>query len=594
MNTAYRLIFIAVFGLFLACQKEVSNGPVTPGPGNNPVTVTASVVGRVINEMGDPVAGATVKAGISSALTDINGEFKLTNAQLTDKAAYVTVNKPGYFEGSRTFVAREGLKHFVEVQLVPKLEVGSINGTTGGTINLGNGSAITLPANGVVVKSSGAAYTGAVKVSMAWIDPTSKDLFRKMPGDLRGTDASNNEVAMESYGMIGVELNSTSGDRLQIATGKKATLKFPLPSSIQGSAPATIALWSFDETTGLWKQEGTATKSGSTYTAEVSHFSWWNCDIPITTAANFTATFVDQNGQPLTGYHVSIYKASNSYSGAHGYTDSAGFIAGRIPANEPLVLKVDGQYPCYSVIYTQNIAPVATNATNNLGTIAVTLNSAFTVTLTGTAENCSAAPVTNGYIEISTGNYGTFRKNISNGSFTLSFPKCSAGDVTYYVVDKATNQQSTPVTINVTGGTTTNLGTLTACGVSTLEYIDFSYDGESFSMSNADSIGAFNSVQSPTLSITGYQVSPTTQTFNNIFLNVNNGGATGTFPLISISGKTNTLSFQYGSAQANAINVVITADGGPGGYIEGNFAGSITDANSVSHQLQCAFRVRRS
>src|SRR5205085_7753729 len=177
------------------CQKELSsdNLPVIPNPGNNPVTITASVVGRVTNELGDPVTGATVKAGTSFTTTDINGEFKLANAQLIDKAAYVTVTKAGYFDGSRTFYARQGLKHFVEIQLMTKIEVGSINGASGGTINLGNGSAITLQANGVVVQSSGAAYTGPVKVSMTWIDPTSKDLSRQMPGDLRGIDANNTE-----------------------------------------------------------------------------------------------------------------------------------------------------------------------------------------------------------------------------------------------------------------------------------------------------------------------------------------------------------------------------------------------------------------
>src|SRR5688572_18282276 len=116
MNTAYRLILIVLFGVLMTtCQKEVSldNGPVTPGLGTPPVTITASVAGRIIDEMGDPVPGATVKTGSAFTTTDINGEFKLVNVQMSDKAAYVTVNKAGYFDGSRTFMARQGHKHFV-------------------------------------------------------------------------------------------------------------------------------------------------------------------------------------------------------------------------------------------------------------------------------------------------------------------------------------------------------------------------------------------------------------------------------------------------------------------------------------------------
>lgn len=591
MNTAYRLILIVLFGFFLAtCQKEMSQdtgGPVIPGP--NPVTVTASVSGRVINELGDPVAGAMVKAGTSMATTDINGEFSITNAQLVNKAAYVTVNKSGYFEGSRTFIARQGLKHFVEIQLMPKIEVGSINGTTGGSINLGNGSSITLPANGVIVQSTGTAYTGAVKVSMTWIDPTSKDLLRQMPGDLRGTDANNNEVGMESYGMLGVELNSTSGEKLQIASGKKATLKFPLPSSIQGSAPATIALWSFDESKGLWKQEGTATKSGSSYIADVSHFSWWNCDMPITTAAYFAATFVDQNGQPLQGFGIDVYRANGYYSGAHGLTDSAGFIIGRVPANEPLILKVQGHYPCYGIIHTQTIGPFSANSTSNLGNITVNISTSSTVTLTGTAQNCSSSAVTNGYIEVITGNFYTFRKHISNGNFSFTIPKCSTGDITYYIVDNTTNQQSSPITISANPGTTLNLGTVSACGISTIEYIDYSIDGQSVSLNQNDSLNA-TSLQQGTIPATTYING--NKSSANIYFSFE-GTSTGTFPVKYFSAWMNSNSYMFNGANAAGINVVVTNYGPAGSYIEGSFSGAGIDSTAVSHVVQGSFRVRR-
>jgi len=489
--------------------------------------------------------------------------------------------------GSRTFYAREGKKHVVEIQLIPKNEVGSINGGTGGTINLGNGSAITLPANGVVVKSTGAAYAGAVKVSMAWIDPTSKDLLRQMPGDLRGTDANNTEVGMESYGMIGVELNSTSGERLQIASGKKATLKFPLPSTIQGSAPATIALWSFDETTGLWKQEGTAAKSGSVYVADVSHFSWWNCDIPITTSAYFSATFVDQNGQPLAGHHVSVYRVAGNFGGAHGFTDSAGYVIGRIPSNEALVLKVDGKYPCNSIIHTQNIGPFTTNSNNNLGNIVVTISSASLFTLTGTAQNCSAANVTNGYLEVQSG-WSVHRANITNGNFSISIPACSSAPVTYFVVDKTANQQSTPVTINVTPGSNTNVGVVNACGISTVEFLDYTFDNQSESLTQADSLMAYSQPGSSFTQIGGG--GPATYIQFGF-----NGTGTGTFPASTLFVMdNNNVMQQFNASQLTGVTVTITSVGsGTVSYIEGTINGVAVDNSAVSHPIQGSFRIRK-
>jgi hypothetical protein len=592
MNTAYRLVLITLFGFFMVtCQKEINPGnqPVIPNP-TNPVTVTASVVGRVTNSMGDPVAGAAVKAGTSFTTTDINGEFTLTDAQLIDKAAYVTVTKAGYFDGSRTFIARQGKKHFVEIQLMPKIEVGSINGSTGGTINLGNGSAITLPANSVVVNSSGTAYTGPVKVSMTWIDPTSKDLLRQMPGDLRGTDATNTEVGMESYGMMGVELNGTSGEKLQIAPGKKATLKFPLPSPVQGAAPATIALWSFNETTGLWKQEGTATKTGSSYTADVSHFSWWNCDLPITTAAYFTATFVDQNGQPLIGYHVSVYRTNNTYSGAHGLTDGTGFITGRVPANEQLVLRIDAQYGCYTVIYTQNIGPFNANTTTNLGNITVTLNTASAVTLNGIAKDCSGNPVTNGFIEV-LNNGATFRANITNGNFSIVFPKCSAGDITYYVVDKTADQQSTAVTAMVSPGSTTNLGTISACGTSSYEFLDYTFDNQTESLTAADSLHAYSQPGAIFTQVGGGGGIGKYIQFNF------SGQGTGTFPVggLFVQDANGVMQQFTGTQQVGGITVTITSNGtGAGSFVAGTLSGVAVGSNGVSHPVQASFRIRRN
>ncbi len=81
-----------------------------------------------------------------------------------------------------------------------------------------------------------------------------------------------------SFGMMAVVLESTSGEKLQIAKDKSAKLTIPIPSSIQSSAPASISLWYVDEQTGLWKEEGTATKNGTSYVGDVKHFSFWNAD----------------------------------------------------------------------------------------------------------------------------------------------------------------------------------------------------------------------------------------------------------------------------------------------------------------------------
>lgn len=590
MNTAFKALLVLCMGVFFAaCQKDLSNqgGPQIDIP--TAANITTTVSGRITNELGEPVKGAMVTAGATSAITDVNGVFEIVNASLKDQAAFIKVEKAGYFPGSRTFRAKQSQKHFVEIQLLPKTIVGTVNATTGGTINVSNGSSITLPANGVIVKSSGAAYTGTVNVAMTWIDPTSVNLATQMPGDLRGVDESGVERGMISYGMLGVELEGAGGEKLQIATGKKAALKFPLPSSIQANAPTTIALWSFNETTGLWKQEGTATKVGSKYEAEVSHFSFWNCDAPFDITA-FSATIKDQNGNPLKHVMVKIKRNPGGgwWNSGYAFTDSSGNVQGLVPKNEQLILEVYASSSCATAIHTQNIGPFASPSSIN---VTVTLTSASTFTVTGTVQNCSVAAVLNGYAEVKAG-FHVYRAPIVNGTFSVSFNNCtSSQQVTYFVVDNTGSQQSNPVTTTINAGTT-DVGLVNACGTSTQRFINLTVDGTPHNLlPPADSVYGNSYSQGTTFtstSIGGWNAIGSTN-INFSF----NGGATGTFPLSFVMANIPGIADSLRLDVSSPINVTVTEFGSVGGFIAGNFSGNLYTTGTVAHPVVCSFRVRR-
>ncbi len=582
------LLFAAAITIItvFACQKEVSLTNVPTVPTNN-TTVSATVVGRVVDENGAPVQGALIKAGTGTVQTNLNGEFRLNNATLSERTAFVTAEKNGYFTGSRTFIAKAGQKHYVEIQLLPKSTAGSINATTGGTVTLANGSTLTLPASAVVTKSTGATYTGTVQVAITWIDPTSANLMRQMPGDLRGINEAGTEVGLQSFGMLGVELTGTAGEALQIAPNKKASLKFPLPTTIAGTAPATVALWSFSDSTGLWKQEGTATKSGNFYTADVSHFSFWNCDAPFPTV-NFTAKFVNQNGQPLQHVMVKITRPSvaNSWAG-YGYTDSSGSVSGLVPSNEPLVMQVYNTYSCSQAVFSQNIGPFST--TTNLGTITVTLTTSNSFTVTGSVVNCSNTTVTAGYVVVNTG-LSIYYAPIVNGAFSLSFSSCSSGtqSITYFATDSANSVQSSPVTTTINAGANP-LGTITACGVSSQRYINFTLDGTTYSITSPpDSTTGWLS-QNMTL-VSGFKGGNAT-TYTALSTRFN-GSAIGSFPINSLSVRTPTFTDSL-VTPVGTINVNVTEYGAVGAFISGSFSGSINGTNNTPHTIQCTFRVRR-
>ena len=187
----------------------------------------------------------------------------------------------------------------------------------------------------------------------SYINPTAADISETVPGSFMANDKNNKRVTLKSFGMMAVVLESTSGEKLQIGKGNTAKLTTPIPSSVQSSAPATISLWYVDEQTGLWKEEGIATKNGTNYTGEVKHFSFWNCDFS-DPAVMLSMTIQNSKGLPLV--YVSVHIEGVDGGHAYGYTDSLGQISGLVPANVGLTLEVLDQ--CGTAAYSQNIGPV--------------------------------------------------------------------------------------------------------------------------------------------------------------------------------------------------------------------------------------------
>ena len=579
-------LFISIF--ILSCQKEVkTDNPVTGGgTGNviNPTPVQGNVTGKVIDNNNNAVAGATVRAGSNTTTTDSRGLFRFNNIQLDKFSAVITVEKAGFFKGYRVFSASANNTNFVKLRLLPKSLIGSIDAANGGSVTLPDNSKITLPASGVVAKATSQSYSGSVKVYAAVIDPTSADISQVVPGSFQGTDANNNRVILKSFGMLAVELEGNSGEQLQIAPGKTAKLRFTIPSSLRSTAPATIPLWSVDETTGLWKQEGSANKGTDYYEGDVSHFSFWNCDISSQTVF-LEMTIVTAEG-PLS--HVQVKLTRPNGSSSYGYTDSSGHVGGQVPKNEALTLEVLNT--CNQPIYTQNVGPFSTST--NLGTITVTLSPVNTLQITGSAVNCSNQPVTSGNVLVYFEGH-LYNRPISNGNFSLTITRCSnsTAAVEIVAVDNVANQQSSSPWTGTASTGTINTGTISACGTSSTSFINYSVDGSNYTLNSTnpdDSIstyGASGTNQNSTM-VSAFKIS---QPNMNISF-FTQGATVGTFPLQYLEVN------QYDSVSiVTPFNINITTYGLPGQFIEGNFTGQIRElVNNNLHTISATFRVRRN
>jgi hypothetical protein len=444
----------------MACNKSSSTSNTTINNNIPPdQMVTASLQGRVVDENGLPVQGAAVTSGSATTTTDINGIFSFTSISMSSRFGYVKVVESGYYTGSRSIITNPGASNFVSIQLVPMGSGSTFQAAAGGSIGIASGDTATFPVNAVVTASTNAAYTGTVHVFANYMDPTDPNLYKYMPGDLRGIASNGLETALESYGIVAVELQDGSGNLLQLANGQTATLTFAIPDTLQSSAPATIPLWYFNDTTGRWIQQGLATREGKSYVGQVSHFTYWSCDVPVATV-NYNARLKDQYGNPLAFTHVFFTsdQAQSGYNSISSYTDSSGYTQGLLPKGESVVMYV--VTPCGNPLAGANIGPALQDQV--LGTISVNIVNT-TLILSGTVDNCSSSVVDSGYVNAAIDGLN-YRVVVKNGTFTLPVVRCydASAQVTLTAYDLIGMTSGSASTITATSGNV-NAGTLSAC-----------------------------------------------------------------------------------------------------------------------------------
>ena len=430
-----------------ACRNNIDDVDKTEDPYVPPIInwtpqslpVDGSVTGFVSDTAQEPIAGATVKMGNLTTTTDDYGHFFFNDVTLNAAGTLVTVEKQDYFNGSRRFSAMENKMNRVKIEMLTKSFNHNFNAAAGGTVQTTDGASIMFPPNSIK-KADGTIYTGDVKVAAKWLDPSDVRTFDQMPGNLQGVDREIEEVALGTYGMMAVELESDAGESLNISEGNTATLSMPVPTSLQGNAPSEIPLWSYNEEHGVWvEEEYKATLTNGVYVGEVSHFSFWNCDYPYP-LIELSGVLQDDNGNPLSNYQIGV--TLNLSGTGYGFTAADGSFSGKVPANEDLVLEVYGR--CYQVIYSQNIGPYPDN--EDLGTITVS-SSGLSQTFVSGELLCNGAPISNGLVIFEFDGYKVY-EYITGSTFDVSFNTCpSTTDVTFTGVDLDALEQSDPVII---------------------------------------------------------------------------------------------------------------------------------------------------
>lgn len=535
-----------------------------------------------------PISGVVVQIGSISTTTDSKGYFKLSNLTLNVKSAVLHVQKAGYYNSLKTFNATKG-NNYIKIKMLPKNITSTFSSINDEVIVLPNNSSISITANSLVSKSTGQVYIGTVNTYAFFIDPAMPGFEEQIPGSLAAKNNSGETVSLTSFGMLAIELESPTGDKLQLASNKTASLNFTIPASLINDAPATIPLWYMNEVNGLWEQQGTATKIAGKYVGEVSHFSFWNCDVPFP-SVTISMSLFDSQYNPFQYIKVKIKRnVATNQSSSYGYTDSLGIVSGLVPINEILVMEIVNS--CEEVLFEKNIGPFS--ADTDLGSIIVqNILSDKIIKILGNVVSCNNATVTEGYANLQYDNNQYYVPINSSGQFVFSIVKCNnPGIALLNATDVTNSQQGQPIQITLLSPIT-NIGTIPACGISTVQFFNYYIDNTLYTISSTDPTHQFTGLKTTSgspmeaHSIAGKkQFSP-----NDIIIqfkdNYQSIGA-GQYVFLYLK--------EYGYPTIiSPSEIIITNLPTIGGYYEGSFNTNFKDATNATHNLRGTFKVKRN
>ncbi|GEM_PF-6152697 len=557
---------------FLLFGLIVVNGCSSSSPSESGTnSSTATVFGEVMDENGFPVAGAVVTSGSQTTTTDQNGYFELGNATVQTNRALVTGAKTGYISTSKTPPVSNG---FAQTQITLMTDaVYEVSASSGTTAELSDGGTVRLPANGIL--QNGQVYSGTVEIHARHIDPSSDGFFNRFPGDFSATQTDGSSTTLYSYGVLGVTLTDPSGTPLTLAAGDSAILSWPIAADQLASAPATIPLWYYNESSGLWIEEGFAQSDGAEYIGKVGHFSWHNADNGNHPALIFGRVLCDST--PLAGVPVQVGQTIV-------YTDARGVFKTNVPSGLGDI--------------TVTVAPNGMNLQSNTDVVhapasnqdyGADLQVTDCTTITGTLVACNGQAET-GIIRASwTGGFASFPVS---GTFTLHAPS-------FLPILLTLPSGGTQSVASLSPGETRNIGTIKDCATSSSGNTgSFTADGTTIAF---DSIDFGNS---------GYNGGDTLGVFfyrHGNYLSELYWAypAVGTYPMGGVNGSDANASYVDTVNYPGSFFVTYTPDGWTGTLkitrcdateVDGNFdcqAGDFNGATTHVYHLTASFKCRR-
>ena len=555
--------------------------------------VSRNFIGQIVDANQNPIPDVAIEIADITTTTDDNGVFILNEASVYENFAYIKASKPGYINGSRALIPTEGTNH-IRIMLLEKNIAATIESGTSSVVTNENGASVEFDGNFINDKTE-ETYTGNIKVSFHYLNPEDSNMTSQMPGMLYAANADNEERMLQTFGMLAVELEGENGEKLNLADTSEATIRVPLSSSLSANAPATIPLLYFDEDKGYWIEEGEATLQGNEYVGTVSHFSFWNYDIP-TEAVNYCLTLENEEGEILANTTVSITSAT--YGTTYGQTNEEGEVCGLVPMGENLMLEVyygDYNSDCNDIFYSTEIGPFSQDTIESL---TVEVPDELDVSINAIILNCDAELLSEGYVIIN--GYYSNTIYIENGELSTSFLLCNENySIELEAINTNSLESSGNLSYTLTEGNN-DLGSISTCETELEEFIQYSIDNGETNFFVSSNIESSFQLSNPNYDSPMLYVYSSTNDFECFYIMglLNDSPYVGEYGYYNYNSQ-DQLGFNFseclnvGEQTENNIQFQLNSLGEVGQYIDIEFSGDYLDWSGNPHTIVGTVHVLR-
>jgi len=404
------------------------------------VQINSDLGGQVVDANNSPIANATIKLNSESLQTDENGIFTFYNANVNSKRATLEISKSGYFTTTRAIIPQDETTVLTKIELIEKVVVGELESSQGGNLTMTNGTNMVIPAD-VLTDIHGNDFNGQVKVVAEYLDLDASGTIKKMPGDMKAKNINDEDVLLEIFSLMVIEMKDDFDQTLKIASNENIQVSLPMPSSITGNVPSDLSLWYFDLEENVWKEKAAAALENDKLVSTTNELSFLAI-AKAHEAVIIKGKLTSQTGKTLSNMPVTLKVQDGGIVSAN-YTGVDGVLQSEVP--KELSLEVNIIDNCGDNIYNAFIGGYV----EDLYIIDVPISrSEDFFGVSAKVMSCTNENLKNGYVllEISSREY-TYP--IADGIFEADINTCNNATAKITAFDINNNQQSEVISIEI-------------------------------------------------------------------------------------------------------------------------------------------------